>query len=466
MILNKKIKKIILILIINVFLLISFTSLQVKNNVMNDLIYEGENNIENKNNIQIAADDISVWIEKWGSRSTKVGETGYDIAIDDLDNIYIVGSQTNYNSGLTSVILLKYDTNGTLLWEESWSLLDQTMASDMAIDNTNNLYIAANTKDSNNNETVCILRYNSNGVRQWNVTWGDSFYVNYATGIAVDNLGDVYVEGYTEYTVDESEIFLLKYNSNGVMQWNETWNKPGVDLGGDLFIDNATNIYITGSTQPSGTLDDPDLFILKYNSSAEIQWYNAWGFSREDGGIDITMDNSNNLYVAGFSSKPGTKEEYDICLVKFNSLGVLQWNTTWGGKSGEICNGIALDSLDDIYIIGSTESYGSGSVDLVLLKYNSTGDLLWRAIMGDESANFGFAIAIDGQDNIYITGLTDYKPGENLGNLFLLKYDPDYNFFPYEEEIPGFDLQFLIGIIYISTVSLVIIKKRSKLVRK
>lgn len=88
---------------------------------------------------------------------------------------------------------------------------------------------------------------------------------------------------------------------------------------------------------------------------------------------------------------------------------------TWGGSGGESGNAVALDSLGNIYVVGSTNSFGGG---LTLLKYSATGSLLWQKLYSNSS---GTSIATDSSDNIYVTGSTTLGTGGSL-DVLLLKF--------------------------------------------
>ena len=91
------------------------------------------------------------------------------------------------------------------------------------------------------------------------------------------------------------------------------------------------------------------------DNSVTYEWNITWGL-REfiDWGYGMVLDSSDNIYIVGATEN--LEDTYDMCLVKFDSSGVLQWNRTWGGSIIERGSGIALDSSDNIYITGYTES--------------------------------------------------------------------------------------------------------------
>ena len=158
-------------------------------------------------------------------------------------------------------------------------------------------------------------------VEVWNLTWGGA---DYDEGYATATGDSVYLAGYTEsYGAGSADAFLNKYNSaDGTLLWNLTWGGTSWDVGRATAT--GDSVYLAGRTDSYGA-GNGDAFLNKYDSTD----------------------------------------------------GTLLWNLTWGGTSYDV--GFATATGDSVYLAGSTDSYGAGSADAFLNKYNSTdGTLLWN----------------------------------------------------------------------------------------
>jgi len=127
--------------------------------------------------------------------------------------------------------------------------------------------------------------------------------IDVATDIAVDNLGNVYVTGYSQGSGGDQDYATVKYNSEGQEQWVARYNGPGNvnDWAEAIAVDGSGNVYVTGRSYGSGTEDD--YATLKYNSEGEEEWvarYNGPGNS-SDCVNAIAVDGSGNVYVTGYS---------------------------------------------------------------------------------------------------------------------------------------------------------------------
>ena len=355
----------------------------------------------------------------WGGTDS---ERGYAVARDPSGNIYITGYTKSFGAGDLDVFLLKYDSSGTLQWQKTWDGRGaDEEAYAVAVDSSSNIYITGRTYGFG---TVCayvfLLKYDSSGTLQWQKTWGGTG-CNYGYGIAVDSSSNIYITGTTDsFGAGDHDVLLLKYDSSGTLQWQKRWGDTGVDEGMAVAVDSSSNIYITGYTDSFGA-GLLDALLLKYDSSGNLKWQKTWGGGSDDDCMAIAMDASGNIYITGETESFGAGL-WDVLLLKYDSSGTLQWQKTWGGGSDDDCMAIAMDASGNIYITGETESFGAGWFDVLLLKYDSSGNIQWQKTYGGAGSDGGYAVAVDSSSNIYITGTTDsFGAGDH--DVLLLKYD-------------------------------------------
>ncbi len=256
----------------------------------------------------------------------------------------------------------------------------------------------------------------------YNKTWG-GINGDYGWGMGVDSSNNIFIVGHTDsFGSGKRDIILIKYNNLGEKQWNKTWGGGEEEHGMDVAFDSFDNIYIIGYTVSFGE-GATDFLLLKYNSAGDLQWYKTWGGNNYDYGRGITIDSLDNIFVTGSTSSFETAlKNYDIVLIKYNSLGDIQWNKTWGGNDGDYAEGLEFDGLGNIYITGYTHSYGAGFRDILLLKYDSVGNFQWYKIWGGINDDMGFAIDVDFSDNIYVVGYTE-SFGLKVRNILIIKYN-------------------------------------------
>ena len=154
------------------------------------------------------------WNTTWGG---DYFDKGNDIAIDSKGNIYVTGFIGRINPPYKDIILLKYSTNGELLWNKTWSGPFDDEGFGITIDGYDNIYV---TGSSVNAETsgynTILLKYNSDGKLIWNRTYTGSID-NQGFGITIDTAGNIFVCGYNWPNINTSKIdvLVLKYTSDG-----------------------------------------------------------------------------------------------------------------------------------------------------------------------------------------------------------------------------------------------------------
>jgi hypothetical protein len=195
----------------------------------------------------------------------------------------------------------------------------------------------------------------------------------------VDSSGNIYIAGYTfSFGAGMEDIVLVKYNGNGGQQWNRMWGGGSSDVCWGLEIDSLDNIYLVGSTWSFGA-GAGDVVLVKYDGDGVQQWYRTWGGSNSDRGRGVVLDSLGNIYLAGYTNSFGVGYN-DLVLVKYYGNGTQHWYRTWGGVGSDYGHGVAVDSSGNIYLTGFTSSFGEGSYDMVLVKYDGNDGVLIKAM--------------------------------------------------------------------------------------
>ena len=129
-------------------------------------------------------------------------------------------------------------------------------------------------------------------------------------------------------------------------------------------------------------------------------WIGLLRSSATENGFSIAVDSSGNVYVCGYSGASGTD---DIQIAKYNTSGTIQWQRRLGGSGDQYGQSIAVDSSGNVYVCGYA---GAGSTfDFQIAKYNTSGTIQWQRRLGSSSANaFGQSIAVDSSGNVYVCG--------------------------------------------------------------
>jgi len=339
---------------------------------------------------------------------------GQDIVMDSDQNIYVVGNLFNDSLNAYNVVVYKYNSSGYLLWNASWGgiLDDYAYAVDIN-SSSSNIYIVGRTASYGINETndIFVLSYNSFGVLRKNITWGGNAW---DVGLDIKCTSEfIYIVGYSDSLSSSQDIVVLKYNSSYPLIWDQIYGASEADVGYSITVDDTDNIFLTGKTTSTG---DVDAIIMKLSSNGTQLWNNTWGGSSTDEGRSIILDESWGIAVLGNTRSFGSGST-DFLLLKFNSTGDLQWQRTWGGIDIDMAYTLLQDNNFDLFLIGYTESYGLIGKDACIMKYTGLGDYQWYKTRTDSSEDVAYGGCLSTNNDLYITG-------EAGTQLFLIKFNP------------------------------------------
>jgi hypothetical protein len=185
----------------------------------------------------------------------------------------------NVGDNLKDAFLVKYNSSGEKQWTQQWGTALADAGTGMTVDSSDNIYVTGGTKgglDGNTNSggwDIFLIKFNSNGEKQWTQQFGDTGSDS-GKEVVVDSSDNIYVFGRSDEE-DIAKLLLVKFNSSGIKQWTQKWGSSDSITARGMTIDSSDNIYVTRYTE--GGLDgntnsgDNDTFLVKYNSDGVLQ---------------------------------------------------------------------------------------------------------------------------------------------------------------------------------------------------
>jgi len=351
----------------------------------------------------------TAWVRRYDGPASEFDEA-CAIAIDGSRNVYVTGF--SYGSSLTNYdyATVKYDRNGNEIWVRRYngpaSGSDKPYA--LAVDSSGNAYVTGRTLGIGTAGDYATIKYRPSGDTAWVRTYdGPAHYLDEAYALAVDSCGNVYVTGSGYGNGTSMDYATIKYDSSGNELWVRRYNGPGNDddLASGIRIDGSDVVYLTGYSWGDGS--GRDYATIRYHSNGDTAWvirYNGPG-NGGDHAYAITVDTSDNVYVAGTSD--GTETGSDYATIKYGKEGNQLWVQRYNGPgdSGDQAYAIAVDDSGNVYITGASEGDGL-SYDYATIKYYPDGDTAWiRRYNGPGNGHdVALAIALDSSRNTYVTG--------------------------------------------------------------
>lgn len=376
------------------------------------------------------------WVRQFGTTGRDIAQR---ITADGLGGIYIVGSTTGvlggtFNSGGYDVFIRKYNTHGVEQWTRQFGSNQTDYGNHISI-HMQSIYVSWRTGSSS-----FFAKLNNMGMTEWTHHLFDGAVVPedkfvYVCGHNSDRQGNFFIAGWADAGVDgnihvgDSDLFLTKFDSNGVKQWTRQIGSSASETCQGMAIDSNDNVYLTGYTM--GSLEGQtytgysDVFVLKFNgSSGKIQWVRQIGTPELDRSYAIALDKSNNVYITG-TTEGGLDGGFratrtDMFVLKLYVNGTLSWIEQHRTSHHTYGNDVACDSNDNVYIASYTNGREGkkhfGSWDTFVTKYDSGGARDWTFQIGSNMTENWPGIAVDNNNNAFIVSKTDGEVAEFLND--------------------------------------------------
>jgi dienelactone hydrolase len=351
--------------------------------------------------VKYSSSGDTLWVQRYnGPADNWDGAT--ELALDASGNVYVSGQ--SYGSNFFDYVTIKYSPSGTQEWVATYDGNSDDWPNDLAVDGSGNVYVTGYSQGAGTFLDYATVKYDASGTVEWVARYnGPGNTKDRALALGVDGSGNVYVTGDSgEGSQNLSDYVTVKYNPSGVQRWVARYSSL-YDYATDLAVDASGNVWVTGYSYGSGTYYD--YATVRYSTRGVQRWVARYhGGTSDDLAYALALDASGNVYVTGEIAVPGGG---DYGTVKYDARGRQQWVALYNGPGSAVdrANDIAVDASANAYVTG--ESRGSGGVDdYATVKYDSSGTEEWVARYAGPGDTFDLAsaIAVDGSGNVYVTG--------------------------------------------------------------
>jgi uncharacterized delta-60 repeat protein len=372
-------------------------------------------------------------------------DSGYDIVVDGLNNIYLAGSSyatwssplRSYSTGSDGFVA-KLNAGGSLVWNTFLGGSSTDSGSSIDIDASGNVYVGGSSlgtwgapvrAHSGGYYDAYAAKLNNGGTLLWNTFLGGGLYdVGYV--IRVDSSGNVFVGGYSESSwglpirphTNSSDAYVAKLDTNGTLQWNTYLGGSTQENCTSITFDSSGNIIIGGRSAEWGTPINShagfhDAFAAKLTTGGSLIWHTFMGSSNYEYGMSIATNNSGDIYLGGFgeadwgSPIQSYTADRDGFLAKLDENGIFVWHTFLGGAAADYGYAVTSDIAGNVYL-GGTSNHNWGTPlnayvkyqDVLIAKLDSSGNKIWHTFFGGGSTEYCRSITVDNTGNIYVVG--------------------------------------------------------------
>lgn len=277
--------------------------------------------------------------------------------------------------------------------------------------------IAGSTIDSD----IFLLKTDSQGNEEWIKTYGGGENDHAQEVIQTMNGGFITV-GYTSsFGSGRIDVYLIKTNSLGDTIWAKTYGGSGDDMGESVLQNQDGGYIITGWTDSYGA-GNFDVYLIKTDSLGDTLWTKTLGGSDTDRGHDIALT-TGGFVIVGETKSFGSGNS-DVYIIKTDENGTPLWTKTFGGIENDVGSSIQVSSDNGYVITGNSYSTSYFGSDVILLKYNSSGNLLWSNTYQDNDFNYAYSVQLTSDGGFIIAGTSLFEYNVNwVNHVYLIRTD-------------------------------------------
>jgi hypothetical protein len=271
---------------------------------------------------------------------------------------------------------------------------------------------------------VYVVKLDAHGNLQWTKTIGGK-KEDMGTSLIQTSDGGYAIAGHTKsFGAGEWDVYVVKLDTNGNLQWTKTIGGPASEIGNSLIQTSDSGYAIAGFTSSFGAGGD-DIYVVKLDAKGNLQWTKTIGGPDDEIGYSLIQTSDGGYAIAGVTGSFGAGE-WDVYVVKLDTNGNLQWTKTIGGPASEIGNSLIQTSDGGYAITGFTISFGAGRDDVYVVKLDANGNLQWTKTIGGLEPEEGYSLIQTSDGGYAITGYT-FSFGAGEADVYVVKLDASGN---------------------------------------
>ncbi|MEK6643761.1 MAG: SBBP repeat-containing protein [Planctomycetota bacterium] len=375
------------------------------------------------------------WIAYYDGLSHSTDEARL-IHVDGVGNTHVCGTSFGGLPGSAKdYATIRYNAAGVTQWSSRYNTPayrdDYALA--MAVDRDDNVFVTGvhNTGLADFDADWTTVKYSASGVQQWAVHYGGpAQFFDVPRGIAVDNMGGVFVTGEVCFASQNWNFVTIKYDRVGIQEWLRVFDSEGsgYDAAHDICLDNDGALYVTGYSSFNG-LGRSYATTIKYDSSGTQLWVAHYGdeSNAQAAAFHMQLIPLDGICIAGRTGAFGEYKKWDFLTIRYGPDGTEHWAQRYDGpaSSRDIVNALSIDAASNVYTVGSSYTTASDySSDYVVIKYNRDGAQQWIVNYDGpgNSLDEPTDSVVDNAGNVCVTGYSYSGADQSSSDYATLKY--------------------------------------------
>jgi hypothetical protein len=352
------------------------------------------------------------------------GADGRGIATQQTsDGGFIIGGETG--PGVSDFYIIKTNSSGVVTWNKTFGGGDDDDIFDIHQTTDAGYFMSGSTKSFGAGlNDIYAIKIDGSGNIVWSSTYGGASNEAGTSSIQTSDGGYIITGWTTSFGSGGLDLYVVKLSSTGALQWSRTVGGASDEMGMSVYQTSDGGYVIAGSTTSFGTSSSKDVYVVKLNSSGSLQWTKTYGGSGSDGGGSIKQTTDGGFIIGA------TTNGLELALIKTDGNGVLQWNKiyTETGCGGNSIACVVQTSDGGYAFSGNIVNCVAGAQNISLIKTDASGTIQWSKAYGGASGEFTHAsMQQTGDGGFIITGDTKTLAASGSWDVYLIKTDASGN---------------------------------------
>jgi hypothetical protein len=317
-----------------------------------------------------------LWDGVYGGSQTEIAYA----VVQAADGGYAIAGYTrSFGAGQNDFYLVKIDSAGNISWNKTYGGGDNEVGY-CVVETMDGGYALAgytNSFGAGYND-LWLVKTNSTGDHLWNQTFGGSSS-DIASHLIQTSDGGYALAGYTySFDADLNDFYLVKTDAAGNILWNKTYGGADYEEALSLVETSDGGFALVGYTHPPASADY-DVWLVKTDSSGNVEWNKAYGGPNIDRGQSV-VQTADGGYAVICSTNSFGAGDTDFWLIKVDAYGNIQWSRRYGEANLDEPWSVVATSDGGYAMAGLTDSLGIGNWDFRLVKTDSETGMTLTAL--------------------------------------------------------------------------------------
>jgi len=378
-------------------------------------------------NAQVTGQDFTATVVTWARTYGGIDDDLAHSIQQTADGGFIVAGETfSFGEGNSDVWVLRLDVFGNIQWEKTYGGSGYDVGRSVQQTADGGFIVAGETSSFGGNTEVWVLKLRANGDIDWQKRYGGSGD-DLAYSIQQTSDGGYIVAGETtSFGSSDKDVFLLKINSYGSIEWRKSYGGGDNDVAKSVQLTSDGGFIVAGETSSFGK-GDIDAWVFKLDADGRVVWQKTYGDVNDDLAYSIQQTSDGGYIVVGGTTPAGSNSK-DVLVLKLEANGEIEWQKTYGGAfdTEDVAYSVQQTSDGGYIIAGISSSFGNFFGDIWVLKIRADGEIDWQHTYGGNDSNSATFIRQTSDGGFIVAGET-YSFGAGDADVWVLKLDPNGN---------------------------------------